>query len=110
MLIILSADLASFYEKILTIYIFNFFFNKKTGFFAIKLANFLSIIPSFSLGNFSKSFSAIIKPNTLSLKQFSLLILLSKLLCVNALSNIEGFKIIFYYFSSSLTFFSIISS
>ena len=51
----------------------------KQVFLLTKLANFLSIIPSFSSGNFSKSFSEITKPKTLSPKNsnFSLLILLS---------------------------------
>ena len=53
----------------------------------------------------------IIKPKTLSPKNsnFSLLMLLSKLLWVNAFSKVEDFlKLYFIIFSSSLIFFSII--
>jgi hypothetical protein len=77
-LLILSADLSSFLcEDPNKINFFKLIFLaiSKHVFLFTKLANFLSIIPSFSSGYLSKSFSEITKPKTLSPKNsnFSLL-------------------------------------
>ena len=83
-LLILSADLSTLCEDPNKINFLRLIFLQSVNrFLFTRFANFLSIIPSFSSGYFSKSFSEIIKPRTLSPKNsnFSLLILLSKLFC-----------------------------
>ena len=77
-LLILSADLSTFLcEDPSKINFFKliFFAISRQVFLFTKLANFLSIIPSFSSGNFFRSFSEITRPKTLSPKNssFSLL-------------------------------------
>ena len=84
-LLILSADRSNFLcddpNKINFFKLIRFAISEHV-FLLTKLANFLSITPSFSSGYFSNNFSEITKPNTLSPKNssFSLLILSLKLL------------------------------
>ena len=84
-LLILSAVLSSFLcdePNKMNFFKLIFFAISKHVFLLTKFAYFLSIMPSFSSGYFSKSFSEMTKPRTLSPRNsnFSLLFKLSKLL------------------------------
>ena len=81
-LLILSADLSSFLcdePNNINFFKLILFAISAQVFLFTRLANFLSIIPSFSSGYFSNSFSEITKPKTLSPRNsnFSLLLILS---------------------------------
>ena len=81
-LLILSANLSSFLceePKCMNFFKLIFFEISVQVFLFTRLANFLSIIPTFSSGYFSNNFSEITKPSTLSPKNssFSLFSLLS---------------------------------
>ena len=83
----------------------NFFAISKHVFLFTNDANFLSKIPSFSFGYNSRSFLAIINPRTRSPKNsiFSLLLSLSKLLCVRDLTKRSLFlKLTLIFFSREL--------
>ena len=72
-LLILSADLSSFLcdePNNINFFKLIFFAISEQVFLFTRLANFLSIIPSFSSGYFSNKFSEITKPKTLSPKKF----------------------------------------